>query len=189
LPLGISLSELARRVSLDKAGLSRAAKRGRIPRLPDGTYDEAAVRKALKENTEPSRSHFKIKPVDAPTTVNEAEAADAISLVKRLLQGEGRDTSGPLTFDDARTAETVLKVRQRDQEIERDKGNWVPKAPLLKHLEDSFAAYRKELQALPARYGAQIAAEVGCDVTALDRAFSKVIRDHLDGLSAPLVRG
>lgn len=169
-------------------------KRGRIPRNEDGTFDEAAVRKALKENTEPSRA----KPlsavdqrVNASTEITtEGEAREAVSLVRKILQEEGRggDPDAPLTFDDARTADTIVKVRRGVIEMEVSNRTLIPKQAVVRHVEEAFAGYRKELQALPARYGAQIAAEVGCDVKALDRALSEIIREHLDGLSQPVVR-
>jgi hypothetical protein len=53
---GISLSELARRIGRDKGQLSRLAKAGRIPRQPDGSFDETAVRQALKRTLDPARA-------------------------------------------------------------------------------------------------------------------------------------
>jgi hypothetical protein len=53
---GISLSELARRIGRDKGQLSRMAKAGRIPRQPDGSFDEAVVRQVLKRTLDPARS-------------------------------------------------------------------------------------------------------------------------------------
>lgn len=196
MPEHLSLSELARRLGRSKQAIQQLADKGIIPRFPDGTFDEMAARAAYLKNASPNQRK-PLKPAAdntealtqmPPTVETLDDAKDAVSLIRRVLAEEGRGMDGPPSYDDVRTAETILKARERAQAIAVNEQELIRKAPVLRHVEEAFAAYRKELQSLPARYGAQIAAEAGCDVGALDVALSKVIREHLDGLSAPLVK-
>jgi hypothetical protein len=52
---GISLSELARWIGRDKGLLSRKAKSRPVLKQPDGSFEEAAVRRALKRSLVPAR--------------------------------------------------------------------------------------------------------------------------------------
>jgi hypothetical protein len=184
----ITLSELARRLGRSKPTILQLARKGIIPRNEDGTFDEAAVRTAYAQNTAPNQRR-PLAGDEAGEVVRTIEdAQDAVSLIRRVLAEEGRGMDGAPSYDDVRTAETILKARERAQAIAVGERELIRKAPVMKHIEESFANFRKELQAMPARYGAQIAAEAGCDVGKLDAALSGVIREYLDNLSAPLVR-
>lgn len=196
MPETISLAELARRLGRSKPTVLELARKGIIPRNDDGSFDEVAARAAYLANADPKQRKPLAPMADntealtsAPATVDTLdEARDALSLIRRVLAEEGRGMAGAPTYDDVRTAETILKARERAQAIAIADGEYIRKAPTFRQVEEGFAAIRKELQALPARYGAQIAAECGCDVGILDAALSKVIREFLDTLSAPVVR-
>lgn len=190
---GISLRELARRLGRSAPTLGELAKRGSIPRNPDGTFDEGAVREAYERKVAP----YQRKPLKgagestARPTADLAEldiAAPDEALIRRVLREEGRPTTGELSLDDIRSAETILKARKHAQDIAVAEGELIRKAPVMRHVEEAFANFRKELQAVPARFGAQIAAECGCDVAIMDVALSKVIREFLESLSAPVVK-
>lgn len=193
----LTLVELAKRLGRSKQAIHQLVKKGVIPKGQDGKFDEAEARKAYAKNASPSqRKPLKPAVKDDGQDLTEAvapiatldEAREAVSLIRRVLREEGRELDGPLSYDDVRTAETILKSRKHAQEIAVAEHELIRKAPVMRHVEEAFAGFRKELQALPARFGAQIAAEVGCDVAAVDAALSKVIRDFLESLSAPVVK-
>lgn len=194
-PEGISLGELARRIGRDKGALSRAAKEGRIPRNDDGTYDEMAVRAAIEKSFNPARDK-PLLPVDGVADVadndevtTQEQAVAAVTLVRRVLEEEGRKVGdGGVTFDDARTAETILKAREKAQSIAKEAGELLPCDEVIRHVASAFSNYKKALLELPSRIGAQMAAELGCDVGELDRALTKALHDHLNSLAAPVVR-
>lgn len=192
----LNLTELAKRLGRSKQGIHQLVAKGVIPRGEDGFFDEAEARAAYMRNTAPHQRK-PLKPAvgegqdltdGAATVVTLDDAREAVSLIRRVLREEGRELSGPLSYDDVRTAETILKARKHAQEIAVSEQELIRKAPVMRHVEEAFAAFRKELQALPARYGAQIAAEAGCEVAAVDVALSKVIREFLESLSAPVVK-
>lgn len=194
----LTLVELAKRLGRTKQAIHQLVKKGVIPKGKDGKYDEAEARKAYAKNASPSqrkplkpavkdgRQALTREEVEPVATLEEAR--EAVSLIRRVLREEGRELDGPLSYDDVRTAETILKSRKHAQEIALAETELIRKVPVMRHIEEAFANYRKELQALPARFGAQIAAEVGCDVAAIDVALSKVIRTYLESLSAPVVK-
>lgn len=196
----ISLSELARRLGRSKPTIHQLAKRGIIPRNADGSFNEAAARKAYLRNAAPnqrkplsgvspaSEDLTKAEDLTSPLVATIEDAREAVSLIRRVLREEGRELDGPLSYDDIRSAETILKARKHAQEIATAEQQLIRKAPVLRHVEEAFSGFRKELQALPARFGAQIAAEAGCEAAVIDAALSKVIREFLESLSAPVVR-
>lgn len=194
-----TVAELARKLGRSKQVIHVLVKNGAIPRNSDGTFDEAVARAAYLRNVEPKRQQPLIAPDpdvaaamerlpadERPVTIEDAR--DALSLIRRVLAEEGRGMAGAPTFDDVRTAETILKARERAQAIAIADGEHIRRAPAFRQVEEAFAGFRKELQAFPARYGAQIAARLGCDVGDLDAELSAAIREFLATLSAPVVR-
>lgn len=184
----ITCAELARRLGRSRQAILKLAKAGRIPRNPDGTFDEMAVREAYAANVDPSRRLALpgAPPLPRPKPVPVAsleDARSAVSLVERVLAEEGRVLDGPPTYDDVKTAEMILRARERAQSLAILEGELIPKAPLLRQVEEAFSTIRKEVQSIPSRYGAQIAAECRCDVRRLDAALSAAIRDFLCELS------
>jgi hypothetical protein len=179
---------------LDKAHLSRLAKKGLIPRHPDGSYDQAAVRQAMDANLDPVRRKVLQRGV-ARNTVDQStpvrtldDAKAAISMIVRVLQEEGIATEGDVDFAKARTAEMILKARERDLKIAERKKQLVPLANVKQHIDKAFIGYRQAMQRLPSRHASQIAAELQSDPARLDVLLTKAINDTLTELSAPVVR-
>lgn len=190
---GISLGELARRIGRDKGALSRAAKQLRIPRNEDGTYDEMAVRAAIEKSFNPARDKPLLPVAGVAETVRTvstvADAQEAVTLVRQVLSEEGRQVgSEGITFDDARTAETILKAREKAQSIAKGAGELLHKDDVVRHVASAFSNYKKALLELPARFGAQMAAELNCNVEDVDRVLSRMINEYLNSLAAPVVR-
>lgn len=193
---GLSLSEAARRVGRDKGGISRRVKSGDVRQNDDGTFNEDHVREDLERIYNPGRDKPLRPRVDEDDVVDDADAPikstddarAAISLVKSVLTEEGRSVAGALTFDDARTANEVLKARKAHRELQQAEGLLLPRDEVVRHVANAFVNYRNEIRQMPARFGAQIAAEAECDVTKLDAALTKVINDYLSRLAAPVVR-
>lgn len=175
---GISLGELSRRLGRDKGGLSRLAKKGRIPRNTDGTFDENAVRAAMKATIDPARAKPLIDGVDGSSTINTPEQArEAIALIAQILSEEGQ--TGLSGFDAARTAETILKVRERDLNLAKKRGELVDSR---RAAELIFAKARSERDVWlqwPARVGALMAAELKLDPHQMETVLDAYVRQHL----------
>jgi hypothetical protein len=171
----------------------KAIKAGRIKELPDGTIDLEAARKAWAASTDPARTRVR-EPANQssqPAAVRtEDDARAAVGLIIKVLQAEGSsiEDAAEVDFGMARTADTILKAYERDLKMRRTRKELVPLATVKQHIEKAFIGYRQAVQRLPSRFAAQIAAEAGCDASALDAALSKAIATVLDELSSPVVR-
>lgn len=189
---GITTTELSRRIGRSRAAILKLARNGTIPRNLDGTFDEAAVRHAYSRNTHPawrkplagtSAEATKAPPALPP---HAADTPDPDTLIRRVLAEEGRPVEGGISHDDARAAEVILRCRKLAQDLAANERDYIAKAPVQRHIETAFAALCAETQALPARYGAQMAAEIRCDRSMLEAALGKVIDDFIAGLSSPM---
>ncbi|CAH1657111.1 conserved hypothetical protein [Hyphomicrobiales bacterium] len=191
--MGVSRRELARILGVSEAGVRKALSQGKITALPDGTIDPEAAREAWAKNSDPARTKVRSARTvrtdpEQAAPLDEGTAREAVNLIKRVLMEEGGAESTGLDFDQARTAETILKARERDIRIAKLRKELVPLEAVRKHVNRAFTGYRQAVQGIPARFGAQMAAEVGCDVGLLDAALNKVIAMVLDELSSPVVR-
>lgn len=202
MPEGLSLSALARRLGRAKSGLHKLARAGQIPTLADGSFDEGEVRAALERNLDPARRspvhrspagvngerERSTRPAPVPPVSTEGDARAAVELIRRVLSEEGADSAGVIDFSMTRTAESILKVRERDLKIAERRKELVPLTAVKAHVGKAFIGYRQAIQRLPSRFAAQMAADVGCETTALDAALSRAIEMVLTELSAPVVR-
>ena len=190
--MGLSRRGYAAHRGCSEAAVRKALKAHRIQLEPDGSIDPDKADAAWQNNTDPARNqgtHEIAYPEPSAQPVRTIEdAQEAVALIRQVLKQEGRTLEGAPTFDDVRTAETILKTRERALNIAAQERDVTPTKAVLKHVEEAFANYKRELLSLPARYGADLAAACGGDLQELDRALSKVIREHLEGLSAPVVR-
>jgi hypothetical protein len=120
--------------------------------------------------------------------LTEDEARDAVTLIRRVLSEEGASSAGTIDFGMARTAETILKARERELKLAERRRELVPLANVREHVNKAFVGYRQALQRIPSRCCADMAAQLGCDAGDLERLMQKAIQAQLNELSAPLVR-
>ncbi|MCP1851231.1 MULTISPECIES: hypothetical protein [unclassified Bradyrhizobium] len=188
---GLSLSALAKVLRRAKSGLHKLAKTGKIPQLPNGRYDLAAVQRALDGNLEPSRakrSQGEQNSVDPGEQVNSSalrskkEAKQAVTMIQEVLETEGA-YHGKIDFNAARTAELILKARARYIEIEHQAKRLVD-ANVVKESAFGFAReYRDALMNWPSQIGAMLAHEIGSDPVVTMIALEKYVRQHLTEIS------
>ena len=197
---GISLSELARQLGRAKSGLHKLAKAKQIPQLDDGTFDLAAVRSALDKNLDPARKApsqaVHRSPAGERSAVNTAapiqnadDAVQAIALIAQILREEGVEAPDAVDYNAARTAETILKARERHLKILQRRKELVPLVQQLKHTSDAIVAIRQIWQRMPSRHGAAMAAELGVSPADLDRVLSRAIASDLDEMSKVAIKG
>lgn len=171
---------LARALGVSEKAVRKAIIAGRIDAEDDGTYDIEACRAAWRSRTDPSRT--KVRAVRT-----EADAREAISMVRRILEEEGAD-AGSVDFNAARTAETIIKTREREQKMLVAGGKLVSADSVHKAV---FSLAREERDALsnwPSRVAPLIAAEIGVDQVRLAVALEKHVREHLFERSARDIR-
>ncbi len=193
---GVSGRALAALVGLSEGAIRKAEKARRIARLPDGSYDADQCIQALQRNTDPGRrkaaeaaSQPRTDAVRAPAQLvrTDEDAREAVALIARILREEGI-AGGVVDFNSARTAETILKARERELKIAQRRRELVSLAQQREHVGRAFVGYRQAMQRLPSRHVPQMAAELGCDPGGLERLLDRAIATELDALSAPMVR-
>lgn len=189
MPQGISLSELARRLDRAKSGLHKLAAKGQIPKLADGSFDEAAVRAALAANTDPARQPGAFSPVHgaengerpAPSAAivaqATAEAQLATTRVREILLAEGiiLGEGEPLTFNHARTAEKIVQTWQRDQAHAKEAERLIDAEAAGRRWADEVAKLRARLLAIPGDIALELSHLSKHDLSVVDR----VVRDAM----------
>ena len=166
---------LAKALGVSEGAVRKALKAGRISRDHDGGYDIEACRSAWSSNTRPDRTRVRAAPSMVRT---EADAREAVTMVRRILEEEGAD-AGSVDFNAARTAETIIKTREREMKLQVAGGKLVSADAVHKAV---FALAREERDALsnwPSRVAPLIAAEIGADQVRLAVALEKHVREHL----------
>lgn len=164
---GISLGVLAVRIGAPKSTLSHAARKGNIPRNADTSYDEDAVRAAIKANPrmvsrgEPGDPPIKQRvgnpgiredlPVIRPGQGGDLETLDeAVGEIRRMLIEEGWPIrkGEPITYTMAQTAEKIAKVRHQKQLSDIRSGRLLDADEVLRKWETRVAKLRAGVLAL-----------------------------------------
>ncbi len=183
--LGISLRQLALRLGRDKGGLSRAARDGRIPRLSDGTFDEAAVRSALDREalTAPVDEKASQRPV-VNALDPQVPAAETASLVRRVLAEEGQDIgSDDLTLTHVRMAVGILKAREQAVENAKLAGDLVELPIVMEVIGQGLDAVRTRLLAIPSKVAPMVAIETSA--AAVRAIVADAVNEALHEISGP----
>lgn len=97
--------------------------------------------------------------------------------------GEG-SFSGGITFSKARAAREAFAAQLTQLRLKREKGEVVPRAAALAEVFDLARKERDHWMQLPARAAANLAAEFEVDAHAMEVALDRLIRSHLELLTA-----
>ena len=186
----ISLSELARRLKVTPSAVTKALKSKRITRLPNGRVNYAIAVAQWKSNSEPSKRKVKFD-ADKPLPKLKVSKLDAAALsdIKKLLNAEGFDTSAGLTHELVRTAEGLARAHERMFKLAIQRKEYIPLKPAQQHTYNIFVGFRKAMENIPARSAAIIAGKLGCDAWGLEQELIKAIKETLNELAAPVVKG
>jgi hypothetical protein len=177
---GMSERQYAAHVGLSRGAIQKAKAAGRLVFHADGSIDAAASDARRAAMTDPAKSRAKpgakMKPV--PDT--------ALSAVGDTLRENGLAspaTGGGTTFLQAKTANEVLKAQERRLRLQKMKGELIDRARatalvfrLAREERDSWVNW-------PPRAAALIAAELGVEASAVQRALEIHVRAHLDELA------
>ena len=177
---GLSERQYAARVGLSRGAIQKAKAAGRLVLHEDGSIDAEASDARRAAMTDPSKSRRttapKLKPVPHA----------AVSAVGDTLREQGL-AAPPVgtgtTFLQAKTANEVLKAQERRIRLQKLKGELVDRARAVAVV---FRLAREERDAWvnwPARAAALMAAELGVEAAAMQKALEKHVRAHLDELA------
>src|SRR5215472_3412648 len=150
--MGVSQRELARILGVSQPAVRKAIATGRIKALPDGTLDPDDARQSWARSSEPGRTKVKTDRAPSAHVRSESDAREAVNLITRILNEEGVANDGTVDFAAARTADTILKARERELKMAQRRKELVPFASVKGHVERAFVAYRQAIQRLPSRF-------------------------------------
>lgn len=174
--MGLSIRAYARQRGVSHVAILRAVKQGRIPLEADGTVDVAKANASWERSSDPGRHPTrseKLRPV--------AEAA--VGSVRETLKEQGLPFSGNLTFVQARTAHEIAKAHLARLRLQERRGELVDRANAAALV---FRLAREERDAWinwPARVAALMAAELGVEAHAMQKALEAHVRAQLAELA------
>src|SRR6056297_571512 len=177
---GMSERQYAARVGLSRGAIQKAKAAGRLVLHADGSIDADASDARRAETTDPSKTRVPPGPKRRP--VPEA----AVSAVGETLKEQGLAapaTGGGTTFLQAKTANEVLKAQERRIRLQKLKGELIDRARALALV---FRLARQERDVWvnwPARVAALMAADLGVEPAAMQKALEKHVRSQLDDLA------
>ena len=182
--MGVSRRECAKIIGVSEAAIRKAIKSGRITAEPDGTLDPEVVREAWIRSTDPARTAVRTgsrgtQPVElAPAIAAQAsvEAQIATTRVREILAAEGIQVEGPLTFNDARTAEKIVQTWQRDQAHAEAQGRLIDAEAAGRRWADEIVKLRARLLAIPGDIALELSHLTKHDVSVIDR----IVRDAME---------
>lgn len=167
---GVTGAAAAKTLGISRAALWKAEKAGRIEKLPDGTYDVRACRKALAERTSPKKSH--------------AELPASTRRLRASVQRRKRPAAN--SYTEAVRQREWLKVKREREAAEVAAGRLLDAGEVMATHEALARRVTEHMLNLPACYSPEIAAAVGCDERKLYSVLERAIKRHLSELSLAL---
>ncbi|WP_082490368.1 hypothetical protein [Methylobacterium sp. Leaf91] len=193
---GVSQRQLAKILGVSEGAVRKAVSSNRISRLPNGNIDPVAAREAWGSTTDPVRTRVRTnEKVRTGGTHQSAEvrtaadAREAVTLIARVLAEEGmRDDGKGIDFGKTRTAELILKARQRDLDQSEQSGRLVDREAAEKLFFDTARDFRDAWLAWPARVAVEMADELKIDPRALTTILNAHVKQHLQEIGEPPAR-
>lgn len=183
--MGISIRAYAKARGVSHVAVLKAVKAGRIPVEADGMIDPAKADAAWERSTDPDKAKGKKagKPAGPAPEKLKPVADTAIGSVRETLKEQGLPSGGNVTFVQARTAHEIAKAHLARLRLQRMKGELVDRARATALV---FRLAREERDAWanwPARVAALMAAELGADPHAMQKALEAQVRARLSELA------
>jgi hypothetical protein len=169
---GASQRQLTKILHVTADAVRKAILTKRIKHLPNGLIDPVAAREAWSASTDPMRTKVRNSAKvlsrgthPAAEVRTQADAREAASLIAWVLAEEGMwDDGKGIDFGKTRTAELVLKARQRDLNQAEQSGQLVDRAVAEKLFFDTARDFQ---DAWPAWIGIEFADELKIDTHTL----------------------
>ena len=184
---GLSQRKLAVALGVSPKAIRTAVAKKWIVPLADGSFDEAAARAAYVSRADPARTKVR-RENPVPSVATPADAKAAVSLVRQILMDEGMPAGGAMDFDQARTADVILKTRERALRMEVESGKLVDADVVRDEVFKLSRADRDAWVNWPSRVAPLLAAEFGLPLVALALALEREVRAHLFERADPKLR-
>jgi hypothetical protein len=177
---GLSERQYAAHVGLSRGAIQKAKAAGRLVLHEDGSIDAEASDARRAAMTDPSKSRGTTSPRLKPVPES------AVAAVGDTLREQGLAVpavGGGTTFLQAKTANEVLKAQERRIRLQKLKGELIDRARALALVFRLAREERDSWVNWPARAAALMAADLGVEPAAMQKALEKHVRAHLDELA------
>ena len=177
---GMSEREYAAHAGISRGAVQKARASGRLVLHADGSIDAAASDARRRQATDPSMQRGPHNPSLRPVPDT------AVGAVAETLREQGLpapQAAGGMTYLQARTANEVLKAQERRIRLQKLKGELIERARALSLVFRLAREVRDAWVNWPARSSAMMAAELGVEPAAMQKALEKHVRAHLDELA------
>jgi hypothetical protein len=171
-----SIRAYARHRGVSHVAVLRAIKAGRIPKEADGTIDQAKADAAWDRTTSPGKRK-------TPARTFRPVPDAAINSIQEILTEQGLPADGDVTFVQARTAHEIAKAHLARLRLQRLKGELVDSARATALVFRLAREERDSWLNWPARVSALIAADLGVETHAVQKAIETHVRSHLAELA------
>lgn len=177
---GMSERQYAAHAGISRGAVQKARSSGRLVVHEDGSIDAAGSDARRAAMTDPAKS----RRMDADGRLKPVPEA-AVSAVGETLREQGlpAPAAGGMTYLQAKTANEVLKAQERRLRLQKLKGELIDRARAVALV---FRLARQERDAWvnwPGRVAALMAAELGVEAHAMQKALEDHVRAHLADLA------
>lgn len=176
---GMSERQYAAHAGISRGAVQKARAAGRLVLFPDGSINAQASDARRAATTDPTKQRARS---DKPTGLRPVPEA-ALGSVRETLKEQGLPAGGNVTFVQARTAHEIAKAHLARLKLQERRGELVDRARaaalvfrLAREERDSWCTW-------PVRVAALIAAELGVEAHAMQRALELHVRAHLQELA------
>lgn len=191
---GMSERQYAAHVGLSRGAIQKAKTAERLVLFADGSINAAASDVRRAETTDPSKVRgdrgasgaAKAPRTRPPEPKLKPVPEAAVAAVGDTLREQGLAVpavGGGTTYLQAKTANEVLKAQERRIRLQKLKGELIERARALSLVFRLAREVRDAWVNWPARSSALMAAELGVEPAAMQKALEKHVRAHLDELA------
>ena len=191
---GMSERQYAAHVGLSRGAIQKAKTAERLVLFADGSIDARASDVRRVETTDPSKVRgdrgasgaAKAPRTKPPEPKLKPVPEAAVAAVGDTLREQGLAVpavGGGTTYLQAKTANEVLKAQERRIRLQKLKGELIERARALSLVFRLAREVRDAWVNWPARSSALMAAELGVEPAAMQKALEKHVRAHLDELA------
>ena len=191
---GMSERQYAAHVGLSRGAIQKAKAAERLVLFADGSIDAGASDVRRAETTDPSKVRgdrgasgaAKAPRTKPPEPKLKPVPEAAVAAVGDTLREQGLSVpavGGGTTYLQAKTANEVLKAQERRIRLQKLKGELIERARALSLVFRLAREVRDAWVNWPARSSALMAAELGVEPAAMQKALEKHVRAHLDELA------
>jgi hypothetical protein len=158
--MGLGLRAAAKELGISHVGLMKAERNGRVHKLPDGSFDVEACRKALEANSHPQKqksARAQQRKLPPPVTAAaDVEPAPDLEDDSELDEGDGKG----LSYNEVLRRRELVRLFKDRLDLAVRKGELVRLGEINAWFAGALIRFRDILLAMPGELGDRVAQEI-----------------------------